>query len=135
MKIIDWYILKKFFQTFLFFLLALTVLVIIVDLSERTDDFAKTGLPAKTIIEQYYFGFIPRIDAMLFPLFVFLSVIFFRRRTIATAIIIGWNTVSMIPYGPYWVIQLLASIGMITPLWKPGSNQFRAGMFPVMIFR
>ena len=77
MKIIDWYILKKFFQTFIFFLLALTVLVVIIDLSERTDDFAKTGLPAKTIIEQYYFGFIPRIDAMLFPLFIFLSVIFF----------------------------------------------------------
>src|SRR5215203_5231295 len=30
-----------------------------------------------TIITEYYFGFIPRIDALLFPLFVFLSVIFF----------------------------------------------------------
>ena len=77
MKIIDWYILKKFFLTFFFFLIALTVLVVIVDLSEKTDDFAKTKLPVKTIIIQYYFGFIPRIDAMLFPLFIFLSVIFF----------------------------------------------------------
>lgn len=77
MKIIDWYILKKFFLTFLYFLVALTVVVVIIDLSERTDDFAKTGLPAKTIITQYYFGFIPRMDAMLFPLFIFLSVIFF----------------------------------------------------------
>ena len=54
---------------------ALTVVVIIVDLSEKTDDFAKTGLSFKTIIIQYYFGFIPRIDAMLFPLFIFISVI------------------------------------------------------------
>ena len=77
MKIIDWYILKKFFLTFFFFLIALTVIVIIIDLSEKTDDFAKTKLPLKAIIVQYYFGFIPRIDAMLFPLFIFLSVIFF----------------------------------------------------------
>jgi lipopolysaccharide export system permease protein len=77
MKHIDRYILKKFFLTFFFFLIALTVLVIIVDLSEKTDDFAKAKLPISTIIVQYYFGFIPRIDAMLFPLFIFLSVIFF----------------------------------------------------------
>lgn len=77
MKILDWYILKKYFVTFLFFLLALTAIVLIIDLSERTDDFAKTKLPALTIIQEYYFGFIPRIDALLFPLFVFLSVIFF----------------------------------------------------------
>ena len=77
MKIIDRFILKKFFLTFFFFLLAATVLVVIIDLSEKTDDFAKTHLPFKTIIYQYYFGFIPHIDAMLFPLFIFLSVIFF----------------------------------------------------------
>ena len=77
MKILDWYILKKYFLTFLFFLLALTAIAVIIDLSERTDDFAKTKLPAMTIITEYYFGFIPRIDALLFPLFVFLSVIFF----------------------------------------------------------
>lgn len=77
MKILDWYILRKYLFTFLFFLFTLTAIIIIVDLSERTDDFAKTKLPASTIITQYYFGFLPRIDAMLFPLFVFLSVVFF----------------------------------------------------------
>ncbi|MEO7316918.1 MAG: LptF/LptG family permease [Ginsengibacter sp.] len=80
MKIIDWYILKKFLVTFFFALIALTFLVIIIDLSERTDDFAKTGLPASTIISQYYFGFIPRITAMLFPLFIFIAVIFFTSK-------------------------------------------------------
>lgn len=80
MKIIDWYILKKFLVTFVFCLVALTVLVVIIDLSERTDDFAKTNLPIKTIITQYYFGFIPRIDAMLFPLFIFIAVIFFTSK-------------------------------------------------------
>ncbi len=80
MKIIDWYILKKFFVTFFFCLLALTVIVIIIDLSERTDDFAKTKLPVSAIITQYYFGFVPRIDAMLFPLFIFIAVIFFTSK-------------------------------------------------------
>lgn len=80
MKILDWYILKKFLTTFFFCLIALTVIVIIIDLSERTDDFAKTGLPISAIITQYYFGFVPRIDAMLFPLFIFISVIFFTSK-------------------------------------------------------
>ena len=80
MKTIDWYILKKFFITFFFCLIALSILVIIVDLSEKTDDFAKTNLPTKAIITQYYFGFLPRIVAMLFPLFIFISVIFFTSK-------------------------------------------------------
>ncbi|MEP7232844.1 MAG: LptF/LptG family permease [Ginsengibacter sp.] len=67
-------------MTFFFCLLALTVLVVIIDLSEKTDDFAKTKLPVSTIITQYYFGFIPRIDAMLFPLFIFIAVIFFTSK-------------------------------------------------------
>ena len=77
MKILDWYIIKKFFITFFFCLVALTFIVVIVDLSEKTDDFAKTGLSYKQIITQYYFGFLPHIEAMLFPLFIFISVIFF----------------------------------------------------------
>lgn len=55
----------------------MTAIVVIVDLSEKTDDFAKTGLSYTAIIKDYYFGFLPHIDAMLFPLFIFISVIFF----------------------------------------------------------
>lgn len=77
MKTLDWYIIKKFFVTFFFCIVALTFIVVIVDLSEKTDDFAKTGLTYKEIIVQYYFGFLPHIEAMLFPLFIFISVIFF----------------------------------------------------------
>lgn len=77
MKILDWYILKKYFVTFLFFLLALTIIAVIIDISEKATDFSKSKLPAIQILTDYYFGFIPKIDAMLFPLFVFLSVIFF----------------------------------------------------------
>ena len=80
MKKIDLYILKKYLQTFFFCLLLMTVIVVVVDISEKTDDFVKSGLSAWRIIVDYYFGFIPRIDAMLFPLFVFISVIFFTSK-------------------------------------------------------
>ena len=77
MKIIDKYILKKYLSTFFFCVLLFTVIVVVVDISEKTDDFSKTNLSAWKIFTDYYLGFIPRIDAMLFPLFTFISVIFF----------------------------------------------------------
>lgn len=80
MKKIDWYILNKYLSTFLFALILFTTVIVVVDISEHTDDFAKSGLPTSKIITDYYFGFIPRIVAMLFPLFVFLSVIFFTSK-------------------------------------------------------
>ena len=52
----------------------------VVDVSEKTDDFVKSKLPAWRIFTDYYLGFIPRIDAMLFPLFVFIAVIFFTSK-------------------------------------------------------
>ncbi len=79
-KKIDRYILSKYLSTFFFCLLLLTAVVVVVDISEKTDDFVKSKLPVWRIITEYYFGFIPRIDAMLFPLFVFISVIFFTSK-------------------------------------------------------
>lgn len=80
LKKIDLYILKKYLSSFFFCLLLFTVIVVVVDISEKTDDFAKAKLPMSRVITDYYFGFIPRIDAMLFPLFVFISVIFFTSK-------------------------------------------------------
>ncbi len=80
MQKLDWYILKKFFITFIFFLLLFTVIAVAVDSSEKTDDFVRTNLGAAGIIRQYYIGFVPWIWSLLFPLFVFLAVIFFTSR-------------------------------------------------------
>jgi lipopolysaccharide export system permease protein len=80
MKKIDKYILSKYLTTFFFCLLLFTAIVVVVDISEKTDDFVKSQLSAWQIIRDYYFGFIPRIDAMLFPLFIFISVIFFTSK-------------------------------------------------------
>ncbi len=80
MKKLDRYILSKYLSSFFFCLLLLTAIVVVVDISEKTDDFVKSKLSAWQIITDYYFGFIPRIDAMLFPLFVFIAVIFFTSK-------------------------------------------------------
>ena len=80
MKIIDRYILKKFLNTFFFCILLLTLIVVVIDISEKTDDFVRSGLSPWRIFIDYYGSFIPRIDAMLFPLFTFIAVIFFTSR-------------------------------------------------------
>lgn len=80
MKKIDRYILQKFYSTFFFCLLLFTLVVVVVDMSEKTEDFSRSGLTASQIFYDYYLGFIPHIDAMLFPLFVFISVIFFTSK-------------------------------------------------------
>ncbi len=80
MKKIDWYILKKFLSTFFFSVILLTLISTVIDMSEKTDDFVKSGLTANQIFTQYYLGFIPYIIALLFPLFVFISVIFFTSK-------------------------------------------------------
>lgn len=80
MRKLDWYILKKFFSTFFFCLFLFTVVAVAVDTSEKTDNFVKSGLSTMQLIKQYYLGFVPWIWSLLFPLFVFIAVIFFTSR-------------------------------------------------------
>jgi len=80
MKKLDWYILKKFLSTFFFAIALLTVIAVVIDISEKTDDFVKSKLGFSGILTQYYFGFIPHIIALLFPLFIFIAVIFFTSK-------------------------------------------------------
>jgi lipopolysaccharide export system permease protein len=61
-------------------MLLFTLIAVAVDSSEKTDDFVKTGLSTGQIITQYYFGFVPWIWGLLYPLFVFIAVIFFTSK-------------------------------------------------------
>ncbi|GAB2668826.1 LptF/LptG family permease [Flavihumibacter cheonanensis] len=97
MKILDWYIFKKFMVTFLFAILTITVIAVVIDTSEKTDDFVKSGLPFMGIVTQYYFGFVPFIISMIFPLIVFIAVIFFTSKMAARS-----ETVAILATGiPY----------------------------------
>ncbi len=89
MRKIDWYILKNFLITFVFCMLLFMVVAVAVDTSEKADDFVKTGLSTYEVIRQYYFGFVPFIWGLLFPLFVFISVIFFTSRMASRSEIIA----------------------------------------------
>lgn len=80
MKKLDWYIFKNLLTTFFFSLFLFAFISIVIDVSEKTDDFVKSGLSFKEIITKYYYGFIPHILALLFPLFVFIAVIFFTSK-------------------------------------------------------
>jgi lipopolysaccharide export system permease protein len=79
-KIIDWYILKKFISTTVFMVLIFSVIAVAIDTSEKADDFVKSGLSSYQIASQYYLGFVPFIISMIFPLMVFIAVIFFTSK-------------------------------------------------------
>jgi lipopolysaccharide export system permease protein len=89
MKKIDWYIFKKLISTFFFCMMLFTVIAVAIDSSEKTDDFVKTGLSTSTIITDYYFGFVPFIWGLLFPLFVFIGCIYFTSRMAARSEIVS----------------------------------------------
>lgn len=77
---IDWYILKKFLGTFFYAISILTVIAVVIDITEKIDDFVSHNLSVSFIISHYYIGFVPHIVALLFPLFIFIAVIFFTSK-------------------------------------------------------
>ena len=128
---LDWYILKKFLVTFIFCLLLFTVVAIAVDSSEKTDDFVKSNLSTMGIIQQYYLGFVPWIWSLLFPLFVFIAVIFFTSRMANRSEIIA-ILASGTSYNrflrPYLVGGLLlgAILWVGSRYWIPKANSIRS---------
>lgn len=80
MAILDQYILKKFLGTFLFILVLLLGITIVIDLSEKLDDFIENQIPVFTIISHYYLNFIPWIISLIGPFFILVSVIFFTSQ-------------------------------------------------------
>jgi len=114
MKKLDWYILKKFLVTFFFAIFLFTIIAVAVDVSEKTDDFVASGLSTNEIILQYYAGFVPYIIALLFPLFVFIAVIFFTSKMAVQSeliAILASGTSFNRMMRPYWIGGL--SLGLI----------------------
>jgi lipopolysaccharide export system permease protein len=107
---IDWYILKKFISTFIYSLSILLIISIVIDITEKIDDFMNSNLSFYRIVVDYYFGFIPYIAALLFPLFIFISVIFFTSkmayRTEIVAILCSGVSFRRF-LRPYWVGAIL----------------------------
>ena len=79
-KIIDWYIIKKYLGTFVFTLGIFTVIIVVFDVSERLDDFLRHDAPLSKIIFNYYAGFVPFYLNFLSPLINFIAVILFTAK-------------------------------------------------------
>ena len=80
LKILDWYIIKKFLGTFFFSIVLILGIAIVFDLTEKMDDFFEDQLTVKEIIFDYYIHFIPYYANMFSSLFIFISVIFFTSK-------------------------------------------------------
>jgi len=80
LKKLDLYIIRKFLGTFFFSLVLILSIAVVLDLTEKLDDFFEKGAPTKAIIFDYFLNFIPYFANLFTPLFVFISVIFFTSK-------------------------------------------------------
>ena len=79
MKILDKYIIIKYLTTFFVMLILFIPIGILVDLSEKIDKLKEFEVPLNEIIS-YYLDFVWYFGNTLYPIFVFLSVIWFTSK-------------------------------------------------------
>jgi lipopolysaccharide export system permease protein len=130
MKKLDWYILKKFLTTFVFTMLTITVIAVVIDTSEKADDFVKSGLSSWEIVTHYFIGFVPFIMSMIFPLMVFIATIYFSSKMAVqsefVAILAGGVRYNRM-LRPYLVgaILLGSFFWVASQYWVPKANEIR----------
>ncbi|GAL62945.1 LptF/LptG family permease [Algibacter lectus] len=79
MKILDWYILKRYLFTFLMMLLLFIPIGITVHLAEKIGKILENEVPFGEVLI-YFLDFTIYFAHLLFPLFLFLSVIWFTSK-------------------------------------------------------
>ena len=79
MNIIDWYIIKKYLSTFVVMILLFIPIGIMVDIAEKIDKFKENEVPRDAILS-YYLDFTWYFGNLLFPIFLFLAVIWFTSK-------------------------------------------------------
>lgn len=81
MKIIDKYIIKRFLTSFVFVVLIIMAVIVIIDLTEKIDDFNKhPDLTVSEIVNQYYLNFVAFIANMITPLTTFIATVFVTAK-------------------------------------------------------
>ena len=139
-KLIDNYILKKFLGTFTFTMVIFTVIAVVIDTSEKADDFVRSGLTARQLITAYYIGFVPFIMSMIYPLMVFIAVIYFTSkmagRSEFIAILAGGVKYNRM-LRPYIVGAVFLSIifWLASQYWVPRANEIRTDFQLVYVDR
>ena len=79
LKILDWYILKRYLGTFFVMLLMFVPIGIVVNLAERISKILENKAPLNEVVI-YYYDFTVYFAHMLFPIFIFLSIIWFTSK-------------------------------------------------------
>ncbi|MGG5576814.1 LptF/LptG family permease [Myroides sp. C15-4] len=79
MKIIDWYILKRYLATFFVMLLLFVPIGIVIDVSEKINKILENKVPLQATV-LYYLDFTVYFANMLFPIFLFISIIWFTSK-------------------------------------------------------
>ncbi|WP_083629192.1 LptF/LptG family permease [Tenacibaculum agarivorans] len=93
MRILDWYILKRYLKTFLFTLLILIPIAVAIDISEKIDKFLRhEDLTFFEIVNDYYKNFVIYYANTFMPLAVFLAVIIFTSRLANNTEIVAINS-------------------------------------------
>ena len=79
MKLIDWYIIKRYLGTFFVMIVLFIPIGIMVDIAEKIDKFKENEVPINALLD-YYIDFTWYFSNLLFPIFLFLSVIWFTSK-------------------------------------------------------
>lgn len=80
LKLLDFYIIRKFLSSFILAIVLILSIVVIFDLSEKIDDFLENGARFREVIRDYYLNFIPYFAVLFSSLFAFIAVIYFTSR-------------------------------------------------------
>jgi lipopolysaccharide export system permease protein len=140
LKLLDRYILRKFIGTFVFTMLVITVIAVVIDTSEKADDFVKSGMTAWQLVKNYYIGFVPFIMSMIFPLMIFIAVIYFSSkmagRSEFIAILAGGVRYNRM-LRPYFIgsIFLALVFWLASQYWVPKANEIRTDFQAVYVDR
>ncbi len=89
MKLLDWYILKRFLQTYIFVVAVIVLVVVMIDYTEKIEDFRKHNAPTNAVLFDYYLNFIPYWANYISPLMVFIATVFLTSRLAARTEIIA----------------------------------------------
>ncbi|WP_081990185.1 LptF/LptG family permease [Psychroserpens sp. Hel_I_66] len=133
MKILDWYILKRYLFTFLMMLLLFIPIGITVNLAEKIGKILEREVPFGAVA-QYYLDFTIYFANLLYPIFLFISVIWFTSKLANNTEIVAFlsSGVSFWRFlRPYMIgATIIASLALIMGLYlapnaSKGFNEFK----------
>ena len=113
MKILDFYIIRKFLVSFITAISLIIIIVVVIDVSENIQDFLDGKAPLKEIITGYYLNFIPYFVNLFSPLFTFIAVIYFTSKLTGHSEIVAMLNAGVSLYRlliPYMISAIMIGI-------------------------